>query len=199
MIRAAGPMAIRVWALLAVAAPAVAAPAVAAARIPCKVDRGCPGYHRCMDGQCAEPPAVTGKGANGTPRVVFERPEAREIRFKVEVADDPHERARGLMFRDSMAVGWGMLFLYPIEKIHSFWMKNTYIPLDMVFLGLDGTVKGVVEDARPLDLSGQSAGVPSRDVLELRAGTARRLGIKVGLRYRYINVERAPEPLPSGR
>ncbi len=158
----------------------------------CQADRACPGYLRCLSGHCAVPPAVTGQSRPGTPRVVFEVLGGRPATFSVEVVDDDYEHQRGMMFRDRLAPGWGMLFLYPAEQVHSFWMRNTYVPLDMVFLGADGRVRGVVEWARPLDPTSLAIAEPSRDVLEVAAGTARRLGIRAGVAFSYVGVVRPP-------
>jgi len=167
-------------------------PAPPGVGLTCRSDRGCPGYLRCRAGRCAVPPAVTGQARPGTPRVVFEVSADRRPSFQVEVADDDWERERGLMFRERLASGWGMLFLYPTEQLHSFWMKNTYVALDLVFLGPDGHVRGVVARARPLDPAPLAIGTPSRDVLELPAGAARKAGIRAGVAFHYVGVVRPP-------
>ncbi len=79
------------------------------------------------------------------------RGEFGTARFRVEVADDPQERATGLMHRETMAAGAGMLFVYDVEEEVGFWMENTLIPLDMVFFDAGGTVVKVHENAVPLD------------------------------------------------
>lgn len=158
--------------------------------IACDDDRGCPGYLRCQESHCAVPPAVTGLAVRGTGRVVFSPAPGREVAVSVEVVDEEWERARGLMFRDRLAPGWGMLFVYPAERRHSFWMRNTLVPLDLVFLGPDGLVRGVVEHMRPLDDAGRGIERPSRDVLEIAAGAARRAGIREGTPYRTVDVVR---------
>ncbi len=173
--------------LLSGSAAAQELPGVGAA---CVVDAGCPGYLRCSSKVCAVPPAITGIATPDTPRVVFDLADGRTATVRVEIADDRRERARGMMFRDRVAEGWGMLFLFPAEEVHRFWMKNTYVPLDMVFLAADGTVRGIVRRAKPLDLGGRGIRRPSRDVLELPGGAARRLGVEVGARYRYLHVAR---------
>lgn len=164
----------------------------------CSHDRHCPNFLRCEDGECAPPPAMAGTTKASTPRVVFSTGSG-DRGFFVEVVDDPYERQRGLMYRNHMANGWGMLFVYNYERDHQFWMRNTYIALDLVFLGADGKVRGVVHDMQPLDERGKGLGLPSRDVLEVPAGTARRLGIEAGIGYRYINLRAsraAPIPAP---
>ncbi len=98
-------------------------------------------------------------------------------RFDIYLAlDDPH-RARGLMFVRDLPATTGMLFVYRRDDILTFWMKNTYIPLDMVFVRRDGTVSSVVHDAEPLSLRTIAAAEPVAMVLELNAGMAARLHI----------------------
>lgn len=99
--------------------------------------------------------------------------------FSVEIADDEDERARGLMFRENMAPDHGMLFVYPSEQPVSFWMKNTILPLDLVFIDDQGKVVGV-EQGTPHSEAPISPGAPARFVLELNAGTAAKAGIDAG-------------------
>ena len=100
--------------------------------------------------------------------------------FRLEIADRPVDRARGLMYRKSLAPDRGMVFVFPAEEVQNFYMKNTYVPLDMVFVSADGRVVGVVEDARPLTLDIRSVPAPSRYVVELNAFAARAQGIRAG-------------------
>ncbi len=106
-------------------------------------------------------------------------------RFGIEIADDPSEQARGLMFRESLAASAGMLFVYPRPGRPSFWMKNTLIPLDMLFLRPDGTVAHVHANAIPGDLRGIQGGDGILAVLEIRGGLAAALGIGVGDQVRH--------------
>ena len=99
--------------------------------------------------------------------------------FKVEIADDEGERARGLMFRENMAPDHGMLFVYDRQQPVAFWMKNTILPLDLVFIDQDGKVVGV-EHGTPYSEAPISPGVPARFVLELNAGTAAGIGLDEG-------------------
>ncbi len=154
----------------------------------CGRDADCPGYLRCLSGRCADPPALDGVVTPGTPKVVFELPGGREASFFVELAEDEYARVRGLMFRPRLATGWGMLFLFDHDQVHTFWMKNTLVPLDMVFLGADGRVVCVVPDATPLTTSPRTCGRPSRHVLELNAGVAARHGIRAGVGYRVVGL-----------
>lgn len=105
--------------------------------------------------------------------------------FTVEIADNAEERAQGLMFRESMSSGAGMLFLYDAPHRASFWMKNTLIPLDMIFIGPDGAVLRVHENAVPHDTTPISGGPGVIAVLEINGGLAGRIGIAPGDRVRH--------------
>lgn len=113
-----------------------------------------------------------------------------EHQFNVEVADTPSARARGLMFRKSMPADQGMLFDFQVEEPVSMWMKNTYIPLDMIFIGRDGRVVGVAADAEPLSERIIDSPAPAYAVLELNAGAARRISLAPGDRVRHRMFER---------
>ena len=102
------------------------------------------------------------------------------FKFEVELATTPAEREKGLMFRKAMGANAGMLFLYPGDEPVAFWMKNTLIPLDMLFLKADGRIVHIAHDAKPLDETPIPSGEPVRAVLELNGGTAAALGIKEG-------------------
>ena len=105
--------------------------------------------------------------------------------FSVEIADDSEERARGLMFVEDLPRSAGMLFLYDRPSSQSFWMKNTLIPLDMVFIRPDGTVQHVHENAVPGDLTPISGGEGVLAVLEINGGLAGQLGIEAGAEVRH--------------
>ena len=109
-------------------------------------------------------------------------------RFSVEVADDPQERSVGLMNRDSMAQSSGMLFVYERPQRAVFWMKNTLIPLDLIFMDSTGTVTRIHENAIPLDLTGIEGGEAVQFVLEINGGLARRLGIAEGSALRHPTI-----------
>lgn len=100
-------------------------------------------------------------------------------RFTVEVAATPEQQERGLMFRKSLAGDRGMIFPYDPPADVSFWMKNTLIPLDIVFIRSDGTIVRITH-AKALDLTALPAGEPVAAVLEIRGGRAAELGIKEG-------------------
>jgi uncharacterized membrane protein (UPF0127 family) len=103
-----------------------------------------------------------------------------DFTFNVEIADDPAERAKGLMFRDHLAADAGMLFDYGQEQLTSFWMQNTLIPLDMIFIGADGVVKNVHVNARPLDTTSIPSEFPVRFVLEIPGGRSQEIGLAIG-------------------
>lgn len=109
----------------------------------------------------------------------------REIKFDVELALNDAERARGLMFRDKLGPYDGMLFDFHQEAPVSFWMKNTLIPLDMVFIAADGTVRHVHANAVPLSTDSIPSQFPVRAVLEINGGSAKLLGIKPGDKVRH--------------
>lgn len=100
--------------------------------------------------------------------------------FTVELADNDDERARGLMFRQELAPDAGMLFDFGSERQVAFWMRNTFISLDMIFVGADGIVKTIHEKAIPQDPTSISSGVPVRFVLEIPGGRAREIGLQPG-------------------
>lgn len=110
------------------------------------------------------------------------------VRFQVEIADTPEERARGLMFRDALPPDAGMLFVYPHEQVISMWMRNTLIPLDMLFIGADGRVVNIRERAVPGSTETIPSAGPVRAVLELNGGTVARLKLKPGDRVRHPEI-----------
>lgn len=116
---------------------------------------------------------------------VFLRGDWGSARISVDVADTPELRSRGLMFVDYMPTMQGMLFVYEREQTVSFWMKNTLIPLDMIFADDAGVVQRVHENAVPGDLTGIAGGQGIQFVLEINGGLAERLGIDVGTEMRH--------------
>jgi uncharacterized membrane protein (UPF0127 family) len=108
-----------------------------------------------------------------------------QARFTVEIADDADERAQGLMHRESLGTGRGMLFLYERPHRATFWMRNTLIPLDMIFLDARGRVTRVHENAQPLDETTIDGGPDVAAVLEINGGLARRIGIAEGSEMRH--------------
>jgi uncharacterized protein len=110
---------------------------------------------------------------------------AGQQRFTVEVADDGAERAQGLMFRESMPMSSGMLFVYEEPRRASFWMKNTLIPLDMIFADARGVVTRVHANAVPGDTTGIDGGDGVQFTLEINGGLAARMGIVEGAELRH--------------
>ncbi|MEZ5779401.1 MAG: DUF192 domain-containing protein [Paracoccaceae bacterium] len=122
--------------------------------------------------------------------VVDFRWEGGQARFSVEIADDNEERAKGLMFREKLASGAGMLFVYDRPQPVSFWMMNTLIPLDMVFIGEDGRVRAVHANAVPGDTTAIPGPRDTLMVLEISGGLADRLGLVEGAEMRHPRIER---------
>jgi uncharacterized membrane protein (UPF0127 family) len=100
--------------------------------------------------------------------------------FRIELATAPQQQSQGLMFRRSLAPDGGMLFVYPSERTISMWMRNTLIPLDMVFIAADGRIVKVAQRTVPMSLATISSGGPAKAVLEVNGGTAARLGLEPG-------------------
>jgi hypothetical protein len=127
-------------------------------------------------------PAATG------PRVIF--PDGHVV--SVEIAADDELRAQGLMFRDHLRPGTGMLFLFNEDDDHAFWMKNTLIPLDMIWIGADQRVAHVKYNVPPCKIENcpsYPTGVMSRYVLEVAGGEAQQHGIKAGDHLRFERTE----------
>ena len=107
------------------------------------------------------------------------------VKFQVEMADTPAEQQQGLMWRGSMPADRGMIFDFHTEDARSFWMRNTYIPLDIIFIRADGRILSIAQNTTPLS----EAPVPSfgaaRAVLEINGGLAETLGIRPGDRVRH--------------
>ncbi|MBR58892.1 MAG: hypothetical protein CMH54_12850 [Myxococcales bacterium] len=114
---------------------------------------------------------------------------SKEVTFQVELAKTVEERARGLMFRRHLEPRHGMLFLFDERSQHSFYMKNTYIPLDIVFMDRieEGVrVVGILKNMRPLDEISRYVDAPSTMALEIPAGQADALGIKNGVAAKIV-------------
>jgi uncharacterized membrane protein (UPF0127 family) len=126
------------------------------------------------------------------PRVAIESPSGRASAVDVELARTPAEVERGLMFRRELAPDAGMIFVFPDESEHVFWMKNTLIPLDMIFIAEGGAVVGIVESAEPMTTMPRTVRIPSRFVLEVNGGWSAAHGVKPGDLARL-------EDIPAGR
>jgi hypothetical protein len=130
------------------------------------------------------PASALADAACAPDRLDLKWPSGRES-FSVEVADDTAERGRGLMFRSELPLSSGMLFVYEAPRRAKFWMKNTLIPLDMIFADTTGTVTRVHANATPGDLTPIDGGEGVRFVLEVNAGLAGKLGITPGAQLRH--------------
>jgi uncharacterized membrane protein (UPF0127 family) len=122
------------------------------------------------------------------PKVTISTKEGRELTFEVEIADTPVKRELGFQYRRELAANHGMIFLFPAEAEHPFWMKNTPIPLDMLFINSDRKIVGIVEEAVPFSLESRSVPAPSRFVLEINGGLSRRYGFKPGDSVRFEGI-----------
>ena len=125
-------------------------------------------------------------------RLTIETADGRRLEFEVEIARSPEQRAQGLMFRRDLPEMGGMLFIYGKEWEVSMWMKNTVIPLDMLFIKRDGRIATIAERTIPFSLESISSLQPVAGVLEINGGTVARLGIRRGDRVLYSDFTRAP-------
>jgi uncharacterized protein len=144
-------------------------------------------------------PAAAPLDLSTWPRAALEvvQPQAagqpRKFRFDVWVADTPERGEQGLMFVRDLPAERGMIFPFPKPRVVTFWMKNTYIELDMLFIAAGGRVVKIIDRAPPLRLDLLSSEVPVTAVLELRGGEAGLLGLKVGDR---VSWKTSPAPAP---
>ena len=142
---------------------------------------------------CTQPVPVTPANTTTTsapagPRVIF----PNGFVVNVETVADDELRARGLMYRDHLAPNAGMLFFFKEEEPHSFWMKNTRIPLDMIFLDTNRRIVGIERDVPPckvMDCPSYGPAAPSRYVLEVAGGVAQQHGLKSGDVLRFEGTE----------
>ncbi len=114
----------------------------------------------------------------------------------LELAVSDQERATGLMYRDHIEPNWGMLFIFEQSGYWPFWMKNTLIPLDMLWLDRDGTVVEIVSPAEPCRLDPCPSYTPKaagKAVLELQVGSAAKHGIRIGSKLRFSGIPGYPE------
>lgn len=153
----------------------------------CADDRTCAGALRCEEGRCDFPQAMTGRASGDTAGLTV-LGATGGARFDLEVADEDWEEMRGLMFRSEMAKGWGMIFVFANGAPRSFWMKNTLMALDMVFVRADGVVDSVVASAEPLTLTPRRSTGPAKYVVELASGMAAVSGIAPGTRLAFDNL-----------
>ena len=122
------------------------------------------------------------------PRVVISTTSGKNLALRVEVADSPEKRALGLQYRTELADDQGMLFLFPSATAQSFWMKNTPLPLDMIFIGSDLKIVGIIHQTVPFSTATLSVSAPSQFVLEVKGGISQRSGIEVGNSVRFEGI-----------
>lgn len=122
------------------------------------------------------------------PRVVILTKGGKELVVRVEVADTPTKRALGLQYRNELGEDQGMLFLFPSEGAQSFWMKNTPLSLDIIFIGSHRRIVGIIHQAVPFSTNSLSVSAPSQFVLEIKGGLSRRSGIEAGDPVRFENI-----------
>lgn len=115
-----------------------------------------------------------------SPRVTISTKEGKDVALRVEVADTSAKKELGLQYRQSLDEDRGMLFLYRSERIQTFWMKNTPIPLDLIFIGGDRRIVGIIQEATPFSTRTLSVSAPSQFVLEIKGGLSQQRGIQVG-------------------
>jgi uncharacterized membrane protein (UPF0127 family) len=113
----------------------------------------------------------------------------RQLNFRVELARTEAEREQGLMYRQKLDADAGMLFLFERAFPQTFWMKNTLIPLDMIFIATDRKIVGIVANAEPLTLTTRGVSTPSQFVLEIGGGLSAKLGIREGQHVLFRGVD----------
>ena len=145
---------------------------------------------------CNKPPPPTTTTANSAqqPTVVF-YPSSGSPPWpvKVELARNDEDRTRGLMYRRELPPNSGMLFLFEAPEIRRFWMRNTYIPLDIIFLNERRVVVGIEENTIPLDETSRGPDQPAQYVVEVAGGEARRHGLTVGARAEFLQLDGVPK------
>ena len=111
-------------------------------------------------------------------------------KFEIEISEDEYETQRGLMDRYEMANNRGMLFIFPNVQPRSFYMKNTYIPLDIIYIDEDKSIVSIQKNAKPLDESSLPSGLPAKYVLEINAGLTQQLNIEVGDKIEFTRTDK---------
>ena len=155
----------------------------------CGPSHGVPGEAQGQRSQVhGAAPAAAAPVAAQSPRVLLMPPGKDPVGVRVEVAADEPSRRRGLMFREHLPEDAGMLFLFERPEQLTFWMHNTYIPLDMIFIDPSLRVLGVVENAEPLTDTTRSVPGMSQYVLEVNAGFSRRHGLSQGTAVHFEGV-----------
>lgn len=133
------------------------------------------------------------KPAGPQPYVIIESG-GKELKVAVEVVRTQRDIRRGLMYRTYLDENAGMLFLFKKEKFQSFWMKNTMIPLDMIFINADMKIAGIVENAEPRTTTSRKVPAPSQYVLEVNGGWCKKNGVRAFDKVRFVDAG----PIPPG-
>src|SRR5690554_5428843 len=154
----------------------------------CVSVKDCPSFFSCLDEVCAMPPSLSDTPGEKTPQLEVSTPDDAVATFNLELAISPDEHEKGLMFRRELPDDWGMLFIYPSDGKRSFWMQNTYIALDMLFIDASGEIVHIIAEAEPLTRTPRTSPHLARYVLELRGGRAAEAGIAVGQRVTLTHV-----------
>jgi len=151
---------------------------------------GCAGFPAYAD-PAPQPPGPT------EPLTIVQ-PGGKTLTFQVELADTPEKSELGLMYRKEMAKDHGMIFDFGPPRETQMWMKNTFIPLDMVFFDNTGLVTSIVENARPFSERLIDPGIPVRGVIEFNGGVVKAMGIKPGDKVQHKIFSHPPvEPKPA--
>lgn len=133
---------------------------------------------------------MAGQGIACTQDQIDIRTDAGVSAYSIEIADDAAERAQGLMFREEMARDHGMYFVYPTGRPVAFWMKNTPLPLDIIYINERGIICSIAADTTPFSEEALPSGCAAQTVLELNAGEAKAAGIRVGAPVRHPAIAR---------
>jgi len=110
------------------------------------------------------------------------------VKYNIEIAESDYETQTGLMYRESMEPDQGMFFIFPDVLYHSFYMKNTKIPLDLIFINEELRIASYKENAQPMDETGLSSEIPVQYVLEVNAGQRKQYSLEVGDRIAFIRM-----------
>lgn len=168
----------------------------------CVTVKDCPSFLSCTGEVCKMPPSLNKSAQKESPKKDMPQAEfsnadgAPVASFNLELAISPDEHEKGLMYRRELPDDWGMLFIYPDEGMRSFWMQNTYISLDMIFINARGSVVNIIEEAEPLTRTPRESKRFARYVLELRGGRVAEVGLQTGDRMTLSHVDDAHDVAP---
>lgn len=155
----------------------------------CSNDQQCDSPLRCVSDVCTWPAAMTGSFDASTPAVIFYPSGGHPDRmYMLETAIAPLEQQRGLMHRRAMVSNGGMIFVNESEEQRNFWMRNTYLPLDIIFVRASGQVDSIQADCPPRSDTLEPSAGPAQYVIELHAGQAADMGLQPGDRVELLNL-----------